>query len=251
MPTNFQSVPGTRTGPSITPRNIFVSTQANQINYAPSFLFLDGTLGRDAGQLASSNPTSLIRPGNILGKITATGKYRPSVLGLTAGTCSGTTLTVTAAVASEVSRLLAATAANVTLTLAGPTSTGATQTVNTETAVVSTVTGTTLTMAGTLTHSYVTRSIVMPADGSQTGLVVFADNVFGTDVTDINGNSIDQTLNMWLRGADLLASMIPNLVTDDYSNTTEPACQVYLKSFLKAGGSNNTSGVVYTFDNDR
>jgi len=246
MGTNFYSLPGIRTGGSITPRNIFVSSQWNQINFVPSFYILDGTRTRDVG----SSPTSLIRPGTILGKVTTGGKYRNSVIGLNTAaiTATNTSITVNAAVATELARLIAAAGASVGITIAGPATTGGTM--QSEVVACSAASGTTLTV-GAVTNSYVTKSLIQPADGSQSPLIIFADNVFGTDVADINGASIDQALQMWLRGADLLSSQIPNLVTDDFTNTVEPSCQAYLKSFLKSGGENNVSGVAFTFDNDR
>lgn len=246
MPTNFHTIPGQYAGASITPRNIFVSAPLSPDTQAPSWRFINGSLSRDPGD----NPTSMLRAGLLIGKITATGLYRPSVYGLNSVTApaSTTSITVNAAVATELARQIVVAGGPVNISVTGPATTGAS--VATDVVACSAASGTTLTVGAT-THTFVIGSAILTDDGSQVPLFVFADSVFGKDVTDINGNSINQTLEAIYLKADLIAEQIINLTADDFGTTTEPSVQAWFKSYLKAGGALNTSGVVYTFSNDR
>jgi hypothetical protein len=53
-------------------------------DYLPSGVIIDGSLTRDIG----SSPTSVLRAGLLLGKVTTGGKYRNSIIGLTNGAIS-------------------------------------------------------------------------------------------------------------------------------------------------------------------
>ncbi len=78
---------------------------------------LDGTKSRDPGNTGNID---VLRAGLLLGKVTAApGKYATSVLGVTGGTLTGTgtSITVAAALATEIIRRIGATG---TLTLTGP-----------------------------------------------------------------------------------------------------------------------------------
>lgn len=246
MASNFVNKGSIRSGPSITPRNIFVAqTSANPPRYAPSLITIDGTLTRDTG----STPTSLVRAGTLMGKVTTGGKYRNSIIGLTSAayTSGGTSLTVSAAVATEVARLISVAGGNVSLKVIGPPTSAGTVAVTACTC--SAASGTTLTVVD-LGVNKAAGSLVTPADGSQSPLTTFDASAFGIDVADASGTSVDQGLSRFLLGADLIASQIPFLTTDG-TTSTDASVQTYLKTFLKAGGSNNTSGVAFTFDNDR
>jgi hypothetical protein len=246
MPTNFAGVPSVRSGPSITPRNIFVSqTSANPPRYAPSLILIDGTYSRDTGE----SPTSLLRAGTLLGKITSSGKYRPSIIGTLAAayTSGGTSLTVSAAVATEVARLIALAGTSISLKAIGPPTAAGTNAVTSVTC--SAASGTTLTVTS-LGVDKAAGTLIAPADGSQAPLTVLDSTIFGIDVTDASGAALDQPLSRFLIGADLIAAQIPFLTTDG-TVATDASVQTYLKTYLKAGGSNNTAGSVFTFDNDR
>jgi hypothetical protein len=102
-------------------------------------VMVDGAKCRDAGNSADSILT--IRPGTLMGKVTSGGRYANSVIGLSTGalTNSGTTLTVSAAVATEIVRRIGASG---TFKLTGPpTAAGVVRTVTVTYSAVNTSTG--------------------------------------------------------------------------------------------------------------
>jgi hypothetical protein len=246
MPTSFQSVPGVHAGASITPRNIFVGqTSANLPRYAPSRILIDGAKSRDT----KNSPTSVLRAGTLLGKVTANGKYANSIIGTSAvlhdTSVVTTTMTLPASVVTEIQRRIGNSG---TFKISGPPT--AAGTVATETVTFSAIaSATTITITATAAD-FAAGSIIRPADGSETPLTVLDQTIFGTDMTDISGNSIDQALERFLFAADLIAAQIPFLTTDG-TTATDASVQTFIKTFLKAGGANNAAGVAFTFDNDR
>ena len=261
MGTFFASLPSSATGPSILPRNIFTTVQSIVYKDVPSMFIISGSLTRDTGQVAvsSTNTTSLLRAGLILGKSTTSGLYRNSIIGsvttaVAASTAGAlTTIIVSKGAAVEVQRLLTLTGANVTLTLTGPP--GAAGVVAQQNFVATTVsTGTTGTTTGTLTitaasaPAFVAGSIIGPADGAATPVTVFCDNNFGIDVMDTLGNSIDQALQRMLIGGDLLTSMLINVTGADEWNsgtTIDTSVTAWIQGKLQANGKQ------FTFNTDR
>jgi hypothetical protein len=239
MSTDFRTLPGVATGQSITPRNIFTSQQANQVHWEPTFASIDGTNSRDTG----NTPTNLLRAGLILGVVTATKKYRNSIIGITTANAAGaaTSVSVPAAVATEVARLITNNGgAAISIKLIGPpAAAGAVATVS---VTCSAAAGTTLTVSA-LGAAVAAGSLVCPADGSQT-MVTINDAQYGIDVTDRNGSNLDQRLPRFLRGGDLIAASIINLSVDDFGNAVDTSVTTFIKAQLKAAG-------LYTFDSDR
>lgn len=111
--TAIYGAPGLYVGRGVFPANIFKNWQTAR--FAPSFYFIDGQNTRDA----TNNPSSMIRAGMLLGKITSAvgdvssilGNYGASIIGpITAPLGGGqTTLTVAAATAVEIVRRFGAT----------------------------------------------------------------------------------------------------------------------------------------------
>lgn len=100
---------------------------------------VDGALSRDPGNSADSILT--LRPGTLMGKVSATGQYAPSAIGLSSAalTSSGTTLASSAAVATELVRRVGATG---TFKLTGPpTAAGTVRTLTATYSAVNTTTG--------------------------------------------------------------------------------------------------------------
>src|SRR5262245_29491707 len=85
-----------------------------RILYSGDYVYLgggrviDGAKARDAG---NTGDTDTLRPGLLMGKVTATGKYATSILGISslAYTSPGTSITVTPAQASDILRRVGAT----------------------------------------------------------------------------------------------------------------------------------------------
>lgn len=156
--TQFNSVPGIRSIGSIVPRQISRGFNLAQYRTAPTFYWIDGNTSRDVGNV----PTSLLRAGLFLGKETSgtySGKYCNSIIGLTNANiaAAATSITVNAAVATEVARLIALAAASVPLTITGPPATGGT--VASTAVLASAASGTTLTVGTTNTNEVQTLAV--------------------------------------------------------------------------------------------
>jgi hypothetical protein len=148
---------------------------------------IDGAKSRDA---SNSPDVGVLRAGKLMGKVTAGGLYRPSVIGQTgaAALTSDTALTVSAAVAAEVARLKAlGGGGDLSLKLVGPPTAGGTVA---ETPLTVTAVGaTTLTLSAALGVAKVTGSLITPADGSESPLSFIPDG-YGVPVLDFDAASL-------------------------------------------------------------
>jgi hypothetical protein len=233
-------MPGIGNSTSITHRNIFTTVGSLTERYVPSLFILDGKLSRDTG---CSQP-SLLRAGLVVGKNSSTGKYRPTIIGVThaAALSNATSLTVVAPVATEIARLITANGGSaVSLTLVGPPTTAGT--VATLTATCSAASGTTLTVSS-LSAALAAGSYICPADGSQQPMTILT-NPYGQDVVDVVYQSIDQALQSFLTGADIIASQVVNMLADDFGQAVDASVTTWLKTHLR------DYGYSFTFDNDR
>ncbi len=193
MGTDFYSVPTNATIRQIQPRNIF---SANDAAFDPSSLafLISGSKSRDTG----SSPVSLLRAGLILGKITAAGtelgKYAPSILGVVAAAIGGgqTSITVPAAVATELVRRVGATG---TFNLTGAAASGGTARTKTATySAVNTTTGAiTITALATAAVSAVNAVEALPVVDS-TGSGTFTLTIEGVTTAAITYSATIATL---------------------------------------------------------
>jgi hypothetical protein len=146
-----------------------------------------------------------------VGRITATNKFRNSIIGLsTATNTNTTTLTASTATVSEINRLIGIAGGNITLTLAGPPTNGGTVATTTVTASAATGTSITITAPGA---TYVSGSIIMPADGSQTIGGILAEDR-GVALVDSLFNRVDaQTDRIAIGGGTINTGLIVNYPT--------------------------------------
>lgn len=246
MSTDFRSIPGVATGNSLVARNIFANLTNREWN--PSMIQIDGSLSRDTG----STPVDLLRMGLLMGKITTGGKYRPTAVGVLNGAITATTytsLTVAAAVATEVARLIAVAAGNVSMQLFGPPSAAGTNAATAFTATAAS--GTTITISSVSLPAYVDKSLIQLVDGSQTPIVPLADEA-GIDVMDSGGTSINQFLARYLRGADLIASQL--VVGNAAMTDLDASLQTWIKQTLNGAATPTSASPTrgnFTFDTDR
>lgn len=224
MNTVFNQQPGQASLGTIAFRNIFADPST--MVAAPVFSQIDGTNSRDT---FNALDVTLLEAGLPFGKIAASGLYRPSIIGLTGAsyTSGGTTITVTAAVATEVARLITNAAGPVNLTFVGPPA--AAGTVASIVVACSAASGTTLTV-GTLGANLVIGSIIAPADGSAVPLTIMANN-YGVPVILSSGLATNQFLTPYVSGGDINTAMILG-----YS-TMEASCRAYVKTSLKLIGT--------------
>lgn len=177
--------------------------------WLPGGATISGTASRDPG---NAPDVGVLRPGLILGKITASGKLAPSFIDVTqaAAAASATTITLTAAGATELVRRVGATG---NLRLTGPPSAGGTVAVSAAVAysAVNTTNGNVTTAA--LPAAYVAGSYVSAADGSENPLTFVWDG-WGIPVLDFNQVSQDVDMGKLPIGGSVRAVMLIPWPTD-------------------------------------
>ena len=152
-----------------------VFRSAARTEFFPAGGIIDGA-SRDYG---NSDNLFLLRPGLLMGRVTATKKWRPSIFGVTQGayTSGGTSLTLTAAQAVELVRRVGASG---TFTLKGAATAGGSLTTTTVTySAVNTSTG--VVTISDIGANRIAGSLVLAADGSETPLTVIPDG-YGIEV---------------------------------------------------------------------
>lgn len=145
---------------------------------------IDGTVSRDT---SNTGDLDVLRPGTLMGKITSSGMFAPSVIGVLQGAKSATdtAVTVTAAQAVELVRRVGSTG---TIRFVGPPSAAGTVATFTETySAVNTTTGV-ITCSG-LDADLIAGSFVCANDGTYLPLTFVYDG-YGIKVTDVDGSSI-------------------------------------------------------------
>jgi hypothetical protein len=207
MNTPITGLPGVGTARTATPREILAGN-AQFAQYLPGLRIIDGSKSREP---LNGTDVDVLRAGLLIGKITSSGKYAPSVLGVLANAAAGsaTSLTVSAATATEIVRRIGTTG---TFKLSGPPA--AAGTVATQTVTYSAVN----TSSGVITctaigAAVIAGSFVQPTDGSETILTLLA-NRWGLKVTDIGGTSTDVLEDQLLLAGHIKTANILNYPTD-------------------------------------
>lgn len=227
--TQVTGVPGPQTERTGQYRCVRKSDQG--VRYIPGGKIIDGSKSRDT---TNTGYLDVLQPGTVMGKVTASGKYAPSIIGLNTvlhdTSVVTTTMTLPAAIVTEIQRRIGTSG---TFTITGPPT--AAGTVATETVTFSAIaSATTITITAT-SADFAAGSIIAPADGSQTPIALIDDGS-GVKVTDDLGVSQDQTYGYFLIGGDLDSSQIVNWSSDT-------SVQTWLKGQLNSAGSSN-----FTFD---
>lgn len=154
---------------------------------------IDGALARDSG---NTGYLTTLRAGTLLGKITSGGKYAPAILGVSTGAeiATATTVTVSAAQATEIVRRVGATG---TLLFIGPPSAAGTVAAFTETySAVDTATG--IITCSALDAALIAGSFVCANDGSAYPMTFVPESTthgWGIEVQDRDGNDLDVPLD--------------------------------------------------------
>lgn len=219
---NFvNSLPGVSAVRQATPRIIFKG--GNVEEWLPAGKIINAALSADPD---NTSATRVLRAGLLMGKITATGLYAPSIMGLTnaAYAAGATTLTVTSQLATEIARRVGASG---TLTILGPPS--ANGVVAIETVTYSAIaTSTTLTVTA-LANSYISGSLIMPTDGSQFPKS-FIDADYGVYVLDEFGTEENKP---WPK-VPIMATVITNNIINYTSDTS---IQSWIKGMMSVKGA--------------
>jgi hypothetical protein len=141
-----------------------------EYTFLPGGKVIDGAKARDPG---NSPDTRTLRPGLLMGRVTASGKYANSTIGLTQAAilANATSLTLTAAAALELQRRVGATG---NLVLIGPpTASGTVASQTVAYSAINTTTGVVTTSA--IPAAVVTASRVAQGDGSEIPLTLIGD----------------------------------------------------------------------------
>ncbi|MES2171106.1 MAG: hypothetical protein V4479_10375 [Actinomycetota bacterium] len=166
---------------------------------------INGALSRDPGNV----PVTVLRPGTLMGKITASGLYAPSIIGVTAGayTSGGTSLTVSAAQAAEIVRRSGATGTGTLRVIGPPTAAGTVAVTSMTYSAVNVTTGViTLTSLGV---DKVAGSLISVADGSQLPITVIPDG-YGVRVADWDGTNLTVPfVELPISGVIITANLLP------------------------------------------
>lgn len=175
--------PGIKTERTATPRIVFVA--GTQTQYLPSSKIIDGDKARDP---LNTNDEEYLRPGLLLGKITASGKYGASIIGVTSGAeaAGQTEIGTSAAVAAELFRRIGNSG---TFKLIGPAV--ADGVIQEETVTYSNVNTTTGAITCTaISNNFVAGSYICPTDGSEYPLTILPDG-YPLKVTDDDEEGTD------------------------------------------------------------
>ncbi len=201
--------PGTLTGFSATPIDVFYDSRANA-KFIPGPVTIDGTKTADA---ANTPYTWLIRGGTLLGKDTSSGKYENSIIGKTTAAYSSgaTALTVSVATAAEIVRRVGASG---TLKLVGPPSAAGTVAVSAVTySAVDTATG--ILTVSDISVNKVTDSLVCAADGSHLPLSIVCDQWGLKVIGAMNTTRVDvYDAELWAGGGIVNESLLQNWPAD-------------------------------------
>lgn len=169
---------------------------------------IDGTLSRDPGNTGDVN---VLRPGLVMGKVTASGKYAPSIMGTTntAYTSGDTSIGLTAATATELARRVGTSG---TFKLVGPPS--AAGTVVTATVTYSAVNTTTGVVTCTnIGANKISGCLVCPTDGSET-FKTFIPDGFGLNVFNASGSAADQPFPQFPTAGTIITANVINYPSD-------------------------------------
>lgn len=176
-------LPGLRSAVTASHRVIFKGGRWDWVSL-PFPAIINGTLSRDSG---NTGFLADLRAGLLMGKVTATGLYAPSVLGVTTGayTSGGTSITVSAAQATEIVRRVGATG---TLIWVGPPTANGTNAVSSAIAYSAVNTSTGVITTSDIGADKVAGSFAVAADGSGIPITLIPDG-YPIKVTDADGTS--------------------------------------------------------------
>lgn len=190
----------------------------------PHIGVIDASESRDPG---NTGHVSTLRPGLLMGKITASKLWAPSIVGALAEayTSGGTTLAVTAAQAVELARLVGQAGTNELVCIGAPTATGTIAvTVFTHSAIDTTTGDITVNSLGVNKHA---GSWIAVNDGRYTPLGIL-DEGYGQKMTDVDGNDVDSQLQRLLVGGFIDTAQIIN-----FPASANTSLNAWLKANIK------------------
>lgn len=185
---------------------------------------IDGAQSRDPG----NTPVTVLRAGNVMGRITSSGLWAPAFVGALASayTSGGTTLTVTAAQAVELDRLVGQSGTNKLVAIGAPTATGTVAVTAFTHSAIDTSTGAiTVTSLGVNKHA---GTIIAVNDGRYTPLGLLGEG-YGVKVVDEDGTSLTTArLGELIVGGFIDTAQVPL-----YPAAANTSLQAWIKSNIK------------------
>jgi hypothetical protein len=224
MSQTIHGLPGYKAQRCVSPRHV-LQHDAGALRL-PRGCTIDAAASRD---LSNTSDNGVIQAGVMLGRITATGRYAPAIVGVLAAvhdtSVVTTTLTVPATVAAELNRRIGGSGS---LTLVGPPT--AAGVVNAETVAFTAINTTSgeITITAT-TNDFAAGSIIAAADGSQLPRLVLGDE-YGVRVVDASGNNVDANAASAYAGGLVDVNQLAHYASLDES------VQAWVKSQLRAAG---------------
>lgn len=206
---NITGKPGVLTSYTATPRELFYNNRL-LANFIPGPVTVDGT----ASGNAQNDPYSwLLFAGMPMGRVTSSGKYATSIIGLTTASAlsSATSFTVSTAAAKELVRRIGSSGS---CKIVSPPSAGGTvATLSVTYSAVNTSTG--VVTCSALSAAVISGAIVAPADGSQTPVTLTCDP-YGLKVIDaVNTTRVDVfDAQLWAGGGIVNTGMIVDYPSD-------------------------------------
>jgi hypothetical protein len=210
MSYQITGLPGLRTEREAAYRRIRRSDQG--VQYIEGCPIIDADLSGDAGNTGN---TDVLRAGKIMVKAASGGLYRNFIIGKSTAAYADndTTITVSAATATEIGRLLTVTGASLTLSFIGPPS--AAGTVAATDITVSAVASSTTITVGDLNLNKVTDSLIALRVASYTpGSFCFVDDGTGIKLSDQDTNRVDQPFVNALVGGSIDWSQVIDAPAD-------------------------------------
>lgn len=209
-------------GSSVTAQRLGVS-RGGELGFFPGGGTIEGTKTRDTG---NSTGVRSLRPGLLMGRITASGYYANSIIGLNTvlhdTSVVTTVMTLPAVVVTEISRRIGASG---TFKITGPPT--AAGTVATETVTYSAIaSSTTLTITAT-SADFAAGSLIRPTDGSETPITFIPDGY--NLLIDEDGN-------------DISFPRIPVSGIIDQANLIDWSSDTSVRTFLRAALSTDAGG---------
>lgn len=221
-------MPGIQAKREAIPRKILATGEGAL--YMPGGKIIDGAESRDVNNTGDQDT---LRAGLVMGKITSSGKYAPSIIGLTGvlydTSVVTTTMTLPAAVVTELQRRVGLG----DFTIIGPPT--AAGTVASETLTIAAyASATTITLDSAGAADFAAGSIIAAADGSEAPLCLIGDG-FGVKVTDQDANDIDVPFVHTNGGkAMLIGGVVDSSQIIDWSS--DASVKAWLVSQLSAVG---------------
>lgn len=201
-------LPGFRSAQTATPRLIF---RQGIYDYIAGNWVIQGSQSRDPGNTGNIDR---LRGGLLMGKITAStfgtvGMYAPAIIGVTTGayTSGGTTLTVSAAQATELARIVGQSGTAELVCIGPPSAAGTVAVTSVDHSAINVSTGDiTVTSLGV---NKIAGSFIAINDGRYTPVTVLPYD-YPTAVTDGDGNSINVPFShLPVAGVLISANLLP------------------------------------------